>query len=310
MPILSPRLIAAAAFPLLLLNLQSARAEAAGLAASQSHREQMDHISVETIGTSGSPIILIPGLATPRTVWEGVAPELAKRHRVYLVQVNGFGGDDPRNNLKAGILDGIVADVRTLIDKRKLEKPALVGHSMGGLVGLMLASRHPDSVGRLMVVDALPFFSVLIAPPGTDVTASAVEPQAAQMRTAIAASYGKPANPAMAQANAARLALKSESRARVARWTLAADPRVVAQAMYEDIVTDMRPQLKAIRAPVTVVYAWNDSFPPKERADTLFEGEFSAVPHVTFVGIGESAHFVMLDQPASFAAALNTFLAK
>ena len=54
----------------------------------------MDHISIETIG-KGSPVILIPGLSRPRAVWDGVAPELAKTHRVILVQVNGFGGDDP-----------------------------------------------------------------------------------------------------------------------------------------------------------------------------------------------------------------------
>src|SRR6478736_3815268 len=77
---------------------------------------RMDHISVTETG-KGSPVILIPGLSSPRAVWDGVVPALARTHRVYVVQVNGFGGDDPGANLSPGILDGIVADLHALIGR-------------------------------------------------------------------------------------------------------------------------------------------------------------------------------------------------
>ncbi|RYY22909.1 MAG: alpha/beta hydrolase [Sphingomonadales bacterium] len=117
---------------------------------------QMEHISVQVIG-KGSPVMLIPGLSSPRSVWDGVAPELAKTHSVYLVQVNGFGGDDPRANLQPGVLDGVVADLHSLIATRKLGKAAVIGHSLGGLATLMLAKAHPGDVGKAMIVDALPW---------------------------------------------------------------------------------------------------------------------------------------------------------
>lgn len=268
----------------------------------------MPHISVQKIG-KGSPVILIPGLASPRAAWEGVSPELARTHTVYLVQVNGFGGDDPRANLKPGILDGIVADLAALIAREKLQNPAVVGHSMGGLVGLMLAARHPNRVGRLMVVDALPWFGVLMAPPGSEATVATLEPQAARMRDAVAASYGKPPSRAAAEANVATLTRSPESRAKATEWAMAADPRVTAQAMYEDLTTDLRPELKAITAPMTLVYAWNDQYPRKDRADAFFRSQYAGLPHATYVGIGDSAHFVMLDQPQAFRDALGTFLA-
>jgi pimeloyl-ACP methyl ester carboxylesterase len=269
---------------------------------------QMDHISVEVIG-KGSPVILIPGLSSPRAAWAGVVPELAKTHSVYLVQVNGFGGDDPRANLQPGVLNGIVADLVALVARQKLKDPAIVGHSMGGLVGLMLAARHPASVGRLMVVDALPWFGVLMAQPGTEVTVKMLEPRAAQMRDGVAASYGKPPSKAAAEANVASLTRKPEARAKATEWAMAADPRVTALALYEDLTTDMREEIKAIQAPVTLVYAWNDQYPLKDRADAFFRSQYAAVPKASYVGIGDSAHFVMLDQPAAFAAALTAFLA-
>jgi pimeloyl-ACP methyl ester carboxylesterase len=289
-------------------DAQTAPARTYGYASMSGELLQMPHISVTRIG-KGPPVILIPGLSSPRDVWDDVSPELASTHTVYLVQVNGFGGDDPGANLKPGLLEGIVADLNSLIAQHKLKDPAVVGHSMGGLVGLMLAARHPASVGRLMVVDALPYFAVLMAPPGSEITVAMVEPRAAQMRDAVAASYDKPPSRAAAEANVASLARKPESRAKAVEWAMSADPRVTAQALYEDLTTDMRGELKAIKAPVTLVYAWNDQFPRKDGADAFFRGQYVALPHATYVGIGDSAHFVMLDQPAAFRAALAEFLA-
>ena len=64
---------------------------------------RMPHISVVATG-KGSPVILIPGLSSPRTVWDGVVPGLVKTHRVYVVQVNGFAGDAPGANLSPGVI--------------------------------------------------------------------------------------------------------------------------------------------------------------------------------------------------------------
>ena len=269
---------------------------------------QMEHISVEVIG-KGPAVILIPGLGSPRGAWDGVAPELARTHSVYLVQVNGFGGDDPRANLMPGLLEGVVADLARLIAARKLKDPAVAGHSMGGLAGLMLAARHPDRVRRLMVVDALPFFAVQMAPPGTELTVEMVAPRAAQMRDAVAAGYGKPPSRAAAEANVATLVRKPEGRARAVEWAMKADPRVVAQALYENLTTDMRGELKAIRAPVTLVYAWNDEYPRKDPAASFFRSQYAALARVEYVGVGDSGHFIMLDQPDAFRAALTAFLA-
>ncbi|MEZ0244988.1 MAG: alpha/beta fold hydrolase, partial [Sphingomonas sp.] len=178
---------------------------------------QMDHISVEVVG-EGSPVILIPGLSTPRAVWDGVTPELARGHRVYRVQVNGFGGDDPRANLQPGLLAGIVADLHTLIAQEKIAGAAAVGHSMGGFLGLMIAKRHPGDIGKLMIVDSLPYIGAMFVP---GATVAMVEPQARMMRDQMAAAYGSPLPDATVQAIAAQNALKPESQAKVGGWTRA-----------------------------------------------------------------------------------------
>lgn len=299
---LALRLAAAALTPLLVHPVPAHCTPAAA------PEQRMPHISVVATG-KGSPVILIPGLASPRAVWDGVVPDLARKHRVYLVQVNGFAGDAPGANLAPGLLDGIVADLHALIVRDKLVRPKIVGHSMGGLVALMLARAHPDDAGSVMVVDALPFFSVLFVPPGVDATVAMVTPTAAAMRDKIAAGYGKPTDPAAVEASTAAMALKPDSIARLKVWAAAADARVTAQALYEDLTTDLRPDLAAIATPVTLVYPWNAKSPPKPMVDAFYRKQFAALPHITYVDVGDAAHFVMLDQPGAFAAALAAFVA-
>lgn len=265
---------------------------------------QMAHISVQVVG-HGSPVILIPGLSSPRATWNGVVPALARNHRVYLVQVNGFGGDDPRGNLQPGILDGIVADLHTLIADRKLGAVPVVGHSMGGLVSLMLAQAHPGDVQKALIVDALPFIGTLFAPAAT---AEALKPQAEMMRAQMASLYGKPFPDQVGQMIARQNALKPASQAQVASWSAKADMRVSGQALYEDMITDLRPALPKIAAPITVLVPWTDARGGEQQVLGLYRAQYAGAPNVTIRGVGDSGHFIMLDQPAAFEQALMAFL--
>ena len=160
----------------------------------------------------------------------------------------------------------------------------------------------------LMMVDSLPFFAATMAPPGTTVTVAMVEPRAAQMRDGVTASYGKIPDRTAAAAQVTGMALNAGYHPRLVEWAMAADPRVTALAMYEDLTTDMRPELSKVRAPVTVVYAWNETYPREQPAEAFFRQQFAGTANIDFKGIGPSAHFVMFDQPTRFRQAVEEFL--
>ncbi|MFD1786886.1 alpha/beta fold hydrolase [Sphingomonas floccifaciens] len=271
------------------------------IAKGQTQLVQREHISIRDEGGTGSTVILIPGLASPRAVWDGVVPGLKARHHVLTVQVNGFGGDEPRANLKPGILDGIVEEVDGYVRERRIAKPAVVGHSMGGLVAMMLAVKHPESVGRVMVVDALPFIGTLFQ---GEATVAAVTPSAARMRDMIAAA---PVSKTPVTTDPGGIWSNSPAgRIQVGEWGRRAAPRVVAQAMYEDMTTDLRPDIAKIAGkPFVVLYATGAG----PQAATIWERDYAG-SSATLVPIADSWHFIMLDQPAAFAKALDTFLAK
>jgi pimeloyl-ACP methyl ester carboxylesterase len=181
---------------------------------------------------------------------------------------------------------------------------------MGGLAGLMFARAHPARVERLMVVDALPYFPVLLSGAGAELKREQVEPIAKAMRDTVAARYGKPLDAAKIKADVNGLALRPESRAQMAVWAAAADPRVTAQLLYEDMSTDLRPALAGLKIPVTVVVPWTDTSFGKDRTMAFYRRQYAANPAITYADIPDRGHFVMLDQPVLFRGALDTFLGR
>jgi pimeloyl-ACP methyl ester carboxylesterase len=265
---------------------------------------QMEHISIRSIG-SGEPVVLIPGLASPRAVYDGIAGELARTRRVLLVQVNGFAGDSPRANAGEGIINGVTADIAAYLEREGIRPAAVIGHSLGGVIGMRLARDHPERVAKLMIVDALPFFGVLM---GADATAASVRPMAEMMRSTVAASAGRTRTPSADDPALATMSISPEGRLQVSTWGAAADPRVVGQAMFEDLQEDLRPDLARIaRVPTTVLYA----IPPSiaDRARALWTGQYAPAPSIRMVGVEDSYHFIMLDQPERFAREVVAFLA-
>ena len=279
----------------------SAPVHAAPTTPSAPAEQRLAHISIVATG-SGSPVVLIPGLSSPRAVWDGIAPKLAASHRVYLVQVNGFGGDEPGANLQPGVLDGIVADLHSYLAAHKAAPARVIGHSMGGLVALMLAKAHPGDTAAVMTVDALPYVGAILVP---GATVAQLQPQAKEMRDQMVASFGKP-NPGNA-AVARGMALTPAAQQTIAGWMGKADSRVSAEAMYEDLTTDLRPDMGSIATPITLVMPYSAAM-PKERAEPFYRAQYGKTPNLAVVPVAESGHFVMLDQPQAFAAAVEQFV--
>jgi hypothetical protein len=99
-----------------------------------------------------------PGLASSAAVYGDVAAKIGKGRRLIFVQVNGFAGSKPGDGTVEGLMPGAVDDLAAWLSANNIQKPAVIGHSMGGLMAMMLAKNHPSAAGRLLIVDALPFY--------------------------------------------------------------------------------------------------------------------------------------------------------
>ena len=262
-------------------------------------------IAVTTRGR-GADVLLIPGLASTAEVWRGVADRLAGKRRLHLISIRGFGDLPAEANANGAVMAAVAAEVRRYITEQRLERPAIIGHSMGGQVGLRVAADAGARVGRVMVVDSSPFFAALISP---QATVGDVEP-IAQLAFQAIHFLGDEALRSRGREMGLELGGATDAVFGTLGWQ-GGDRRVLAQSLYEVMTVDLRRRLPDITAPVTVVYGWNaDGTSPRSRTDSLFRSAYARLrTPAAFVPIEGAEHMVMIDQPTRFMAAVDRFLA-
>jgi pimeloyl-ACP methyl ester carboxylesterase len=98
---------------------------------------------------SGPPLLLIPGLASDVATWVPVRDALGARFSLIAVDNRGCGRTTPAN---APItVEQMADDCAALLDALGIGRAHVLGHSMGGMIALELAARHPDRVDRLVL---------------------------------------------------------------------------------------------------------------------------------------------------------------
>jgi pimeloyl-[acyl-carrier protein] methyl ester esterase len=260
---------------------------------------------VEVTG-HGPDLIFISGLACSREVWHQTADRLRKKYTLHLIQTAGFGGEPARDNANGPVLDPTMEAVDAYIVSNKLAPATVIGHSFGGTMAMRLAQQHPADVKKILMVDALPFFGVLVG--GAHATSDSMKAGAAAYQKELAA---PPSDESRARSRTA-LAGMVTAPANVdlaLKWTTASDRNVVGQAAYDDMTLDMRAGLQAMTTPVTLIYPYDAKRGiPLQAWDGLYHAEFEPLQHKTLVRVDDSKHFIMYDQPEKFAAALDDFL--
>jgi len=107
-------------------------------------------------GGSGRPVVLLTGLGNNAHVFDKFAPRLTATYHVYGITRRGFGvSSAPAPSVNANYMaDRLGDDVLAVLDTLKIEKPVLVGHSIGGEELSSVGSRHPEKVAGLVYLDA------------------------------------------------------------------------------------------------------------------------------------------------------------
>lgn len=255
----------------------------------------------EVVGT-GPDLVLVPGLGSSPATWDLVKDSLARDYRLHLVHIAGFAGR-PATGDPSQVLRNAEAEIIRHLDCQNIASAAYAGHSLGGFLGLMLGADHPERISRVVVVDSLPFFP-LIFNPGASVASST--------RIAEDARIGVLAQDRESFAEGQRRSVQSLVRnpawqGKVADWTIASDRASFAGGIYALMTTDMRPRLPEVKVPVRVIAATNP-YAPRARIEPLYRTAYAGTPDFQLTVIDDSYHFIMLDQPAAFEAALRAGL--
>ena len=263
-------------------------------------------LAVERLEGKGPALIFIPGLASGSWTWRADAERLAKRHTVYLVTVPGFDG---RKSEPGTTLDSLQQDLGKLIEDQHVDRPVLIGHSMGGTLALSFATAHSDRIAGVIAVDGLPVF------PGTEGMTGDRSPLAQQARAQIE-NQTPEQFAAYQQTYMKRVGAIDEAAAsRIAEYSGRSDPRAVADFAAQLLLLDLRPKLAGIKVPVVEISPFYEAdfaaMGVNEDAKTnYYRMLLGGIEKLDVLSVSPARHFVMFDQPEKFAATLDQALAK
>jgi pimeloyl-ACP methyl ester carboxylesterase len=301
------RLIALSLLPLAAASPAAAAAAAAAPPAAEAAAPAFasERIGI-TVRGSGPDVILIPGLSSSPQVWDSTVAALPG-YRYHIVHVAGFAGKAPGANASGEVVGPVADEIGRYIRAAKLDRPALIGHSLGGAWAMMVASRNPGLVSKVMVVDMLPFMGAMFAGPAA--TPESVRPVAEQIRAGIAGSTGDQRKAATERTIATMVRTESLRPAAVAH-SMQSDGAVSGQAMYDLMTTDLRPALKEIKVPMRVLWVRSPDAPvTDEQMAQFYRLSYANAPQAVLTQVPNSYHFIMWDAPEAFQREVKAFLA-
>ncbi|MCX7623981.1 MAG: alpha/beta hydrolase [Thermomicrobium sp.] len=100
----------------------------------------------------GAPVVLLHGIPTWSFLWRKVLPLLAEEHRALAPDLLGFGrSDKPSQGIPP--VSELATELARLLDRLGIERTALVGHDLGGLVVAAFFERWPDRVTHAVLTN-------------------------------------------------------------------------------------------------------------------------------------------------------------
>lgn len=262
-------------------------------------------ISVSVEG-EGADVILIPGLSSSPRVWKEMIAAVPG-YRWHKVQVRGFAGTDKGGNAEGDVAAPVAEEIARYIAERELGRVAVIGHSMGGTIGMMLAARHPSSVSKLMVVDMFPFMGAMFG--GPNATPETLKPIAegimTRMRTAPADAYAR-----QLEGTIASMVATESMRAGALEDAMRSDRDVSARAYGELVMTNLVPELSKITAKTVVLYVSPRGAPVTDaQMDSYYRMSYAPLKGAVLKRVPDAAHFIMWDNAPFFQSEVKAFLA-
>lgn len=254
----------------------------------------------------GTPIILIPGLASSGEVWNSTVKQFCGsngKYECHVLTLAGFAGVAP---ITAPLLATAAKEIVAYADAKKMLRPIVIGHSLGGFLALQLGISNADKFGRLIIIDSLPAFGAIQMP---DITPEQLKNMAARMRDGMRSQDAKTFAEGQHR-SVSGMVTAPEDLERVLAWGSKSDSNTVVNAMHDLIATDLRQDIALIKTPTLVLgswYAYKD-FAKRSDIENNFKLQYQKLNGVTIELADTAKHFIMLDQPAWMFARIEEFI--
>ena len=221
--------------------------------------------NLNIIGSGEKTILFIHGFASSQQAWQWITPAFESTYKLVLLDLVGSGQSDRQayDEKRYQTLMGHVDDLIELCDALELEKVTVFGHSIGGMIGLLLSNKRPDLVEQLVMIGTSPRYLNDLPNYYGGFDQESVDQVLEMMELNYAGWASYLSSVALPESEG------EKERKYVEASFLSSDPKIACQFLEMTLMVDYRDTLKAVETNTVIIQCSDDSFVPIEAAEYM-----------------------------------------
>ncbi|WP_426476028.1 alpha/beta fold hydrolase [Chryseobacterium sp. CBSDS_008] len=250
---------------------------------------------VKKTGKGNQSLLFIPGFASSGDVWNETVAKFEKSYTCYTLTMAGFAGTKPQADASFKDWEKGIADY---IKNNKIDKPVIIGHSMGGGLAMAIAADYPELAGKIVIVDALPCLAAFSDPNFTSKENNDCSSTITQLTAMNDEQFRKMQTQAIP-----RLLADTSMQETVIGWSMKSDRKTFAKMYCDFSNTDLREKIKNIQCPSLILL---ESF--FVNLKPTIEGQYKNLKNAEMQYASKGLHFIMYDDRDWYFNQLTHFL--
>jgi pimeloyl-ACP methyl ester carboxylesterase len=250
---------------------------------------------VKISGKGNSSIIFIPGFACSGEVWKETRSVFEKDFTCYTLTMAGFAGIPAQ---PAPSFQNWKKSIAAFIQQSEIDKPIIIGHSMGGALAMAIAADYPELISKIIVVDALPCLAALFDPVFKVKENNDCNAMTEQIITASNEQFYR-----MQKQIIPQLLADTSKQDLVVNWSVKSDRTTFAKMYCDFSNTDLRKEITNIKCPVLILLeSYFVNFKP------AINDQFRNLKTANLQYATKGLHFIMYDDQEWYIKQLNDFI--
>ena len=249
-------------------------------------------------GKGSQSIIFIPGFACSGKVWDETKILYENNYTCYTLTMAGFAGVPPQSKPTKATFHSWEKDIAAYIQQNKIDKPIIIGHSMGGGLAMALAADYPELLSKIIVVDALPCLPALMNPSFQVNENNDCGAMVSQITSAANEQFYQ-----MQKQTIPRLLADTSKQELVVDWSVKSDRTTFAEMYCDFSNTDLRMKISAVTCPALILLESQfANFKP------AINEQFKNMKTANLQYAAKGLHFIMYDDKEWYDKQLKSFI--